>query len=730
MLLLACSFSLIQAQNLQKGDYAWLYCHMSDRGEWTAYAVSRDGLNYEDILGGLSIFNTEEHALIEGGTRDAYITRTHDGTGYLMVTTDMCVARSHKWDNYGINLHKSNDLIHWESTTFDFRKGPKIFCDRKSKNCYKDFSKVRRVWAPQIFWDPNYRWSNGKQGGYLIYYSMLNDDEDHYDRMYYSYADESFTQLTKPRLLFDWGYATIDADINYLESDGKYHMLIKKEGGKPGIYTATAPQLTGPWGEPVEDDYVSFEGKKNCEGSSAFKLAGEKGWRVAYIQYSDRPKHYRICQADENLRNFSNPQDIKGVTGPQHGSFMRITEEEYNRLKAWSDSLMANPRTVTVNIENPTDMQRQEVVEMDMKPIRQRLDISHYEPIVVLNGFGQQVDYQRTSDDKLIFEVSVQPRLTASFTIRRGFPKEATRYVFGKQYPRRLDDLAWENDRAAYRVYGPALQRRGERSFGTDVWTKSTSDLVLDRRYQADYEGNLLEDSLRRIGQKDAARTIDLATSFHLDHGDGMDAYSVGPTLGCGAPALMQADSLLLPWCYESVRILDNGPLRFTAEFDYPARARQLVAPGGKLKEQQVTEHRRISLDKGSNYNRMTVWYEGLEQTPTTFATGLVLHGGDPIVTNDMVLYADPTDTPQRHQSQIFVGCLFPNGAQRTFVHQAADGRTQHALVTVGNYRGEPYTYWFGSAWSNADVHSIAEWQLRSSSHLEMLRNPLVVTLQ
>ena len=33
-------------------------------------------------------------ARIEGGTRDAYICRKHDGSGYLMVTTDMCVAKS------------------------------------------------------------------------------------------------------------------------------------------------------------------------------------------------------------------------------------------------------------------------------------------------------------------------------------------------------------------------------------------------------------------------------------------------------------------------------------------------------------------------------------------------------------------------------------------------------------------------------------------------------------
>ena len=343
----------LSAQNPQKGDYGYLYCHMSDKGQWTAYAVSRDGYHYEDLIDGGPIMDPKEHARIEGGQRDAYICRAWNGKGYVMVTTDMnntmtkALGKENEWDNYGIDLLKSDDLIHWTSVSFDFRKGPAIFTpvegatelplplERAGGEAYKDWSTINRVWAPQIFWDPDYQWGNGERGGYMIYYSMWNRAEEQYDRMYYSYADKSFTRLTQPRLLFDWGYATIDADINLL-SDGLYHMLIKKEGGKPGIYTATSKHLTSGWGEPVEDDYVSFEGKKKCEGSSAFQLIGDSTWRVAYIQYSDRPRHYRICKADEHLRNFHDPVDIEGVNGPQHGSFMRLTKKEYKRLLKWS----------------------------------------------------------------------------------------------------------------------------------------------------------------------------------------------------------------------------------------------------------------------------------------------------------------------------------------------------------------------------------------------------------
>ena len=61
------------AQNVQKGDYGYLYCHMAGNGEWTAYAISRDGLNYTDLLEGKAVMDPEVTSKIEGGARDAYI---------------------------------------------------------------------------------------------------------------------------------------------------------------------------------------------------------------------------------------------------------------------------------------------------------------------------------------------------------------------------------------------------------------------------------------------------------------------------------------------------------------------------------------------------------------------------------------------------------------------------------------------------------------------------------
>ncbi len=316
-----------------KNVYGYLYCHMSRKGEWTAFALSRDGVNWHDLNDGNEVYDTKQLSQIEGGARDAYINRAAGGKGFVMVTTDMCVANSHQWHNYGIDLLKSDDLCHWTAKTFDFRKGPGIFCDPQSPDVYKDYSSIVRVWAPQVMWDKDYRWPNGNKGGYFIYYSLLNSKEDKYDRVFYSYADRSFTKLTKPRILFDWGYATIDADIVYVKADGKYHMMIKKEGGRRGIFATYSDKLTGPWPVPDENDFVKFEGNKMCEGASAFQLAGDDTWRVGYVEYSSNPTKYRICKADKYLSNFHSPEDIKGVKDPQHGSFLQLTKKEYTKLE-------------------------------------------------------------------------------------------------------------------------------------------------------------------------------------------------------------------------------------------------------------------------------------------------------------------------------------------------------------------------------------------------------------
>ena len=423
-------------------------------------------------------------------------------------------------------------------------------------------------------------------------------------------------------------------------------------------------------------------------------------------------------------------------------------------LLALAGSNYSYAQQATVVVNNPTDAQRQELVEVNISDVKAKLAgiaPQKGEAYIVKNKQGQQIGSQITHDGKLLIDASIRPHGSATYYISIGKPYPQKVWTTGALYKMRKDDIAWENDRCAYRVYGPALQRTGERSFGTDIWAKNTPDTVVYERYVMDKQGNVdgdkvdekvkseerkmknlsgaaLEAQKAKIkALKAESYEIDVTTSFHLDHGNGLDPYRVGATLGLGAPSLMIGNQQFLPYCYKTYKILDNGPLRFTVELTYN--------PSTIGDMQNVVEHRIISLDKGSNFNKMTVWYEGLTH-PTDFATGFPIHEEDTetkTFAKDYVSYADPTDNIEVNNSQVFVGVLFPNGIDNTYYQlfdKKHDGATGHALgLKRGLKNAEKYSYYFGAAWSKYDVRSYTEWQIRIKEFLEALKTPLQVKL-
>ena len=164
----------------------------------------------------------------------------------------------------------------------------------------------------------------------------------------------------------------------------------------------------------------------------------------------------------------------------------------------------------TITVENTTDLQRSELIAISAE----QLGMKPQTNVVVRDVFGIEQQTQWTHDGKLLLSVYVRPRGKTSYSIQLGTPAlPGLSWVAGRHYPGRLDDIAFENDRIGFRLYGPAMQRRGERGFGHDVWVKRTSELVLDELYRNDPR-----------------------VSFHLDYGKALDCYGVGPTLGCGTP--------------------------------------------------------------------------------------------------------------------------------------------------------------------------------------------------
>jgi len=163
-------------------------------------------------------------------------------------------------------------------------------------------------------------------------------------------------------------------------------------------------------------------------------------------------------------------------------------------LLAIAGSNYSYAQQATVVVSNATAAQRMELVEVSMADVKAKLSNAtpgKGQAYVVKNTRGQQIGSQITHDGKLLIDASVRPHSEATFyiSIEKPYPQKV--WATGALYKMRKDDLAWENDRCAYRVYGPALQRSGERSFGTDVWVKNTPDTVVYERYVMDKQGNV-----------------------------------------------------------------------------------------------------------------------------------------------------------------------------------------------------------------------------------------------
>ncbi|MGQ2934394.1 MAG: DUF4861 family protein [Sphingopyxis sp.] len=137
----------------------------------------------------------------------------------------------------------------------------------------------------------------------------------------------------------------------------------------------------------------------------------------------------------------------------------------------------------------------------------------------------------------------------------------------------RFDDLLWENDRIAHRIYGRALEKaEPPSSSGIDAWGKRVRWPFMDRQL--------------RTGDQ------------HADHGEGIDFYNVGTGRGTGGLGIWYDNKLWTSRNYVRPRILQSRPdvADFTVDYE--------PWPVDTLRT--VRETRRFTLPAGTNFTRMT----------------------------------------------------------------------------------------------------------------------------
>lgn len=271
----------------------------------------------------------------------------------------------------------------------------------------------------------------------------------------------------------------------------------------------------------------------------------------------------------------------------------------------------------TVTVSNELDLNRQESLEIPKSEFGNIL-CGHFARFVVRDAASREllpvqfVDEDMDGEmDYLLFQPCLLAGETRTFEIfpgAEGIPDpDPENRTFSRFVPERTDDYAWENDRVAFRTYGPAAQRMVEENMpggtfttGIDCWLKRVEYPIIDKWYK---------------------KTLEEGGSYHEDTGEGLDDFHVGSSRGCGGTGVWDAGEHLLYTSknFTSWTTVATGPLRTRFELDYAP----WEFPGGMLNEQKI-----ISLDLGSNLMRIELRFAP-EKTPETISAGITLHEKD-----------------------------------------------------------------------------------------------------
>lgn len=323
--------------------------------------------------------------------------------------------------------------------------------------------------------------------------------------------------------------------------------------------------------------------------------------------------------------------------------------------------------------------------------------------LVVLNAEGKQVPSQilyRGTDkaQSLIFQVTLAAGKQEVFILKEGTPEVYPAKTFAHFVPKRKDDFSWENDRIAFRMYGPKLAPENP-SNGADVWFKRTEALITEKWYNNDLSGK---------------------RSYHEDHGEGLDCYKVAHTLGAGSICPYSTDSLWVANQFDRYQILDNGPIRSSFILFYDAI---------KYQDKTLKAEFVVNLDAGSNLNEVRVRYTG-DTTAIRLAAGMFLH--DTVqslnVNQELATIGYAEDFLSDSKKPVaagrgFTGVVFPGKWLESKM------LSKH-MVGICSYKvGEEFLYYFGAGWNKHGFASDKDWFNYLNNRKSALLQPLKIKI-
>ena len=357
----------------------------------------------------------------------------------------------------------------------------------------------------------------------------------------------------------------------------------------------------------------------------------------------------------------------------------------------------------SVVVTNDSELSREnETIELCMKKLQKADRSLTAENVIVCDCSGAQVPCQVYTETngcvKLVFQASVEAGATANYVVKAGVREEFPMLAYSRHVPERKDDYAYENNKVAGRIYGPALDF--PRTFGSDIWLKCTDRLVIN----------------------DWFKKMD----YHHNYGEGMDCYKVGGTLGGGALVpYSEGENFILGDNWATCQHICDGPIRTKAEFTYEA-----FDVDGK----QYSAVRTIELDANSHFVKSVTTFKpvGHEADSLNLVLGaiqhdvLARHNGDCWIAFTEV--ASDTKQPEI-DGNISVALVYDPAELADNKIQAVGDIAGHAAIITREAANKPITVWTGSGWSQAGIDSPMNWVVMTGDFAIAQANPLKVEI-
>jgi hypothetical protein len=226
----------------------------------------------------------------------------------------------------------------------------------------------------------------------------------------------------------------------------------------------------------------------------------------------------------------------------------------------------------------------------------------------------------------------------------------------------RKEDIAWENDRVAFRIYSREV--KGKVSSGVDFWTKNVAHPVIESWYAMNDKG----------------------MDYHTDRGEGYDFYAVGRNRGIGGTGVMSSTGLVVPEPYANYRIYSDTSDLVDFEISY-----QPYEVDGKM----IYEKKRIRMVLSSHFYQVTSTIETSDGSDATLAVGLTDFGAAEVETDVQKGMLSLVENISDKDGSI--GCaVFADPANVKGFDQSGKDR----LILLDVKSGEPVTYYVGAGWS------------------------------